>query len=84
MTAPVTFAGYQIGIVTGLKGLVAAIAGGWTLRGTVMAALAIGLLEAFWSGFVSAGLRDVFALTFLICFLVVRSGPSTGAEGRAL
>ena len=45
---PITFTGYEVGILTGLKGLVAAIVGGWTMIGTVVAAVVLGLLEGSW------------------------------------
>ncbi len=67
---PITFTGYNIGMLTGLKGLVAAIVGGWTIPGTVAAALALGLLEGFAAGFISAGLKDVIALLVMIIFLI--------------
>ncbi|MBI5446535.1 MAG: branched-chain amino acid ABC transporter permease [Deltaproteobacteria bacterium] len=68
--APITFTGYEIGMLAGLKGLVAAIVGGWTITGTVLAGLAIGLLEGCCAGFLDAGLKDVFALTVMILFLI--------------
>jgi branched-chain amino acid transport system permease protein len=70
---PITFTGYEIGLLAGLKGLVAAIVGGWTMIGTVLAAFAIGLLEGFGAGFISAGLKDVFALLVMILFLIFRT-----------
>lgn len=69
---PITFTGYEVGMLTGLKGLVAAIVGGWTIGGTVMAALSLGLLEGFGAGFISAGLKDVLALLVMILFLISR------------
>jgi branched-chain amino acid transport system permease protein len=71
VTAPVTFTGYEIGLLNGLKGLVAAIVGGWTIMGTVVAALALGLLEGFCAGFISASLKDVFSLLVMVIFLVL-------------
>ena len=70
---PITFTGYETGMLTGLKGLVAAIVGGWTMGGTVAAGLVLGLLEGFGAGFISAGLKDVFALLVMIIFLIVRT-----------
>jgi len=67
---PITFTGYNIGMLTGLKGLVAAIVGGWTIPGTVTAALILGLLEGFAAGFISAGLKDVVALLVMIIYLI--------------
>ncbi|NTU59627.1 MAG: branched-chain amino acid ABC transporter permease [Deltaproteobacteria bacterium] len=73
--APITFTGYEIGMLTGLKGLVAAIVGGWTMTGTVAAGLALGLLEGFFAGFFEAGLKDVFALSAMVVFLILETTP---------
>src|SRR5271157_4194009 len=82
VTAPITFTGYEIGILTGLKGLVAAIVGGWSMTGTVAAALALGLLEGFGAGFISPGLKDIFALLAMIVFLILRTISLPGVRGR--
>ena len=73
VTTPITFTGYQIGMLTGLKGLVAAIVGGWGIMGTVISALALGLIEGFCAGFISTGFKDVLALLVMIFFLVIRT-----------
>jgi branched-chain amino acid transport system permease protein len=73
VTTPVTFTGYEIGMLTGLKGLVVAIVGGWTIGGTVIAALILGLLEGFCAGFVSTGFKDVLALVAMVIFLIVKT-----------
>jgi branched-chain amino acid transport system permease protein len=70
---PITFTGHEVGLLTGLKGLVAAIVGGWTMTGTTVAALVLGLLEGFGAGFVSAGMKDVLALLVMIIFLIART-----------
>ncbi len=82
VTAPITFTGYEIGLLTGLKGLVAAIAGGWSMAGTVVAGLALGLLEGFGAGFIASGLKDVFALVVMILFLIVRTITIPGIKRR--
>jgi branched-chain amino acid transport system permease protein len=79
---PITFTGYEVGILTGLKGLVAAIVGGWTMTGTMIAALVLGLIEGFGAGFISAGLKDVFALLIMILFLIIRTMNFTLRMGR--
>ena len=79
--APITYTGYSIGLMTGLKGLVAAIVGGWNMTGTVVAGLALGLLEGLFSGFVSTGWRDAIALLVMIFFLIYRSlSTSSGVK----
>jgi branched-subunit amino acid ABC-type transport system permease component len=39
----------------------------------VISALALGLLEGFGAGFISAGLKDVFALAVMIIILILRT-----------
>lgn len=73
VTAPITFTNYEIGIMLGLKGLVAAIVGEWSLTGTVLAGVALGLAEAFFAGFISPGWKDALALLIMIAFLVTRT-----------
>jgi len=73
VTTPITFTGYEIGALTGIKGMVVAIVGGWTIGGTVVAALILGLLEGLCAGFVSAGFKDVLALLAIMVFLVART-----------
>jgi branched-chain amino acid transport system permease protein len=70
---PIAFTGYGIGLMTGLKGLVAAIVGGWSVFGTVLAGLALGLLEGFSAGLLSPGWKDAIALFLMILFLVLRT-----------
>lgn len=70
---PITFTGHEVGLLTGLKGLVAAIVGGWTMTGTTVAALVLGLLEGFGAGYISAGMKDVLALVVMIIFLIART-----------
>jgi branched-chain amino acid transport system permease protein len=70
---PIAFTGYGIGLMTGLKGLVAAIVGGWSVFGTVLAGLALGLLEGFSAGLLSPGWKDAIALFVMILFLVLRT-----------
>jgi len=71
--APITFTGYNIGLMTGLKGLVAAIVGGWNMNGTVLAGLGLGLLEGLFGGFISSGWKDAIALLAMILFLIYRT-----------
>jgi branched-chain amino acid transport system permease protein len=72
---PITFTGYSIGLMTGMKGLVAAIVAGWSITGTVLAGLALGFLEGFGAGFISTGWKDAFALLIMIVFLLAKTVP---------
>jgi branched-chain amino acid transport system permease protein len=71
LIAPLTFTGYEMGLLNGLKGLLVAIVGGWSIAGTVIAALCLGLLEGFCAGFFSPGLKDLYSLLVMVIFLVV-------------
>ena len=53
--------------------MVVAIVGGWTIQGTVVAALILGLLEGLCAGFVSTGFKDVLALLAIMVFLIART-----------
>lgn len=72
--APIQFTGYSIGLMAGLKGLVVALLGGWTIAGTVFAGLALGLLEGLCAGFISSGWKDALALSVMINMKVVSEG----------
>jgi branched-chain amino acid transport system permease protein len=67
---PITFTGYNTGLLIGLKGLIVAIVGGWSIPGTLVAGFALGILEGFVAGFISAGLKDLLALLVMIIFLL--------------
>jgi branched-chain amino acid transport system permease protein len=67
------------GVTFGFKGLVVVILGGLgNFRGTVVAGLALGVLEALAAGFVSSSYRDAVAFGLLLAYLVWR-----GHLGRA-
>ncbi len=70
---PIEFTGYSIGLMEGLKGLVVALLGGWTIGGTLIAGLALGLLEGLAAGFISTGWKDALALSVMILFLILRT-----------
>ena len=73
---PIEFTGYSVGLMIGLKGLVVALLGGWTIAGTVLAGLALGLLEGLCAGFISTGWKDALALVVVISFLILRTFDS--------
>ncbi|KAA2252447.1 branched-chain amino acid ABC transporter permease [Solihabitans fulvus] len=64
---------FLMGFVIGLKAFTAAVIGGiGNLRGAVLGAIVLGLLESFGVAFLGSQWRDVFAFGFLILFLTVR------------
>jgi branched-chain amino acid transport system permease protein len=72
---------FYIGFNAGVKAFTAAVLGGvGSLPGAVIGGLAIGLIEAFWSGYGSIEYKDVAAFSVLIIVLIFMP---TGLLGRA-
>ncbi len=82
--APLTLATYDMGFMLGIKGFVAAVAGGLnSTAGAVLGGLMLGLLEAYGAGLVSSGLKDALALAVLLAVLLVRpEGLVAAVAGR--
>ena len=71
---------FYIGFVAGIKAFTAAVLGGvGSLPGAMLGGLIIGLIEAYWSAYLSAEYKDV--ATFSILILVLMFRPS-GLLGR--
>jgi branched-chain amino acid transport system permease protein len=67
VVAPITYATYDMGLMLGLKGFVAAVLGGLVSPpGAVAGGFLLGLLEAFSAGLVSSGYKDAVAFLVLI------------------
>jgi branched-chain amino acid transport system permease protein len=78
---PLTLASYDQGAAFGFKGFSAAMLGGvGSLPGAVVGGIALGLLEAFGSFYISSDFKDAIAFAVLLLILFVR--PS-GLLGRA-
>ncbi len=72
---------FFIGFNAGVKAFTAAVLGGiGSLPGAVLGGLAIGLIEAFWSGYASIQYKDVAAFSILVIVLIFMP---TGLLGRA-
>ncbi len=88
VVAPTTRPTYDMGLVLGLKGFVAAIMGGLVSSpGAVLGGLLLGILENVSAGVTKAGLKDIFAFLLLIVVLLYRpqgitSGRRRTVEGR--
>ena len=83
---PIALATYDMGIMLGLKGFVAAVLGGLvSAPGAVAGGLLLGVLESFAAGLLSSGYRDAIAFALLLGVLVVRPTglfPGLVAERR--
>lgn len=83
LLAPITLTSYDVGIMLGLKGFVAAVVGGLgSGLGAVVGGLLVGILEAMGAGYISSAYKDAipFALILLILFFMPRGlfgGKST-------
>lgn len=73
--APLTLATYDMGLMLGLKGFVAAVIGGLvSAPGAVIGGLLLGVLESFGAGMISSGFKDAIAFLILLVVIFVRSG----------
>ena len=71
---------FFIGFLAGVKAFTAAVLGGiGSLPGAMLGGFLIGLIEAFWSGYVSSDYKDVAVFAILVLVLIFRP---TGLLGR--
>jgi branched-chain amino acid transport system permease protein len=83
LLTPITMTSYDVGIMLGLKGFVAAVLGGLgNGLGAVVGGLLVGILEAMGAGYISSAYKDAipFVLILLILFFMPRGlfgGKST-------
>jgi branched-chain amino acid transport system permease protein len=75
LIAPITYTSYDVGIMLGLKGFVAATLGGLgSGMGAVVGGLLLGVLEAMTAGYISSAYKDAmpFVLILLVLFFMPR------------
>ncbi|CAM5221122.1 Branched-chain amino acid transport system permease protein OS=Castellaniella defragrans OX=75697 GN=HNR28_000089 PE=3 SV=1 [Castellaniella defragrans] len=83
LITPITLTTYDVGVMLGLKGFVAAVVGGLgNGLGAVVGGLLVGVLEAMGAGYISSAYKDAipFILILLILFFMPRGllgGKST-------
>ncbi len=79
--APMTLTAYDIGVMLGLKGFVAAAMGGMSNQlGAVVGGIALGVLEALGAAYLSSAYKDAIAIFVFFLFLLVRANSlSSGA-----
>jgi branched-chain amino acid transport system permease protein len=82
--APLGLATFDMGLMLGLKGFVAAVMGGLTSApAAVLSALLLGVLESLGAGFVSSGYKDASAFVILVGVLLLRPhGLTAAGAGR--
>ncbi len=72
--APLTLVSYDMGLMLGLKGFVAAVIGGLvSAPGAVIGGLLLGVLESLAAGLISSGLKDAIAFLALLVVIFARS-----------
>ena len=82
--APLTLVSYDMGLMLGLKGFVAAVIGGLlSAPGAVVGGLLLGVMESLAAGLISSGLKDAVAFLALLVVIFARSGQiSRRQQGR--
>lgn len=71
--APITYATYDMGLMLGLKGFVAAVLGGLVSPpGAIVGGFLLGVLESLAAGFVSSGYKDAVAFVILIALALAQ------------
>jgi branched-chain amino acid transport system permease protein len=73
VVAPITYASYDMGLMLGLKGFVAATLGGLVSPpGAIIGGFLLGLLESYAAGLISSGYKDAVAFIVLIVVLLLQ------------
>ncbi len=75
LLTPITMTSYDVGIMLGLKGFVAAVVGGLgNGLGAVVGGLMVGIIEALSAGYISSAYKDAapFLLIFIVLFFLPR------------
>lgn len=74
VVAPITYATYDMGLMLGLKGFVAAVLGGLVSPPAAIAGgMLLGVLESFAAGLVSSAYKDAVAFVILIVLCLVQA-----------
>jgi len=82
LIAPISLANPEMGVI-GLKGFAAAVLGGLgSSPGAVLGGLALGVLEAFGTGYISSGYKDAIAFVVLLAVLLVRPEGLLGVRSN--
>ncbi|PZO13906.1 MAG: branched-chain amino acid ABC transporter permease [Burkholderiales bacterium] len=81
LITPITYTSYDVGIMLGLKGFVAATLGGLgSSLGAVIGGLMLGVLEAMTAGYVSSAYKDAMPFVLILLVLVFMPRGLLGAK----
>lgn len=79
--APIAFTYYEVGVMLGLKGFVAAVLGGLgSFPGAIVGGLVLGVTEAMMAGYVSSHYKDAVAFVLILLILFVRPSGIFGSR----
>ncbi len=80
--APMTMGTYDMGLMLGLKGFVAAVLGGLnSIAGALLGGILLGVLESLGAGYISSGYKDALAFLILVLILFARPDGLLGKMG---
>jgi branched-chain amino acid transport system permease protein len=83
LLSPVINATPDVGIFPAIKSYVIVVLGGMgSIAGSIVASLALGVLESFGAVYISYQYRDTFGLVLLVLFLLFRPQGLFGEKGR--
>jgi branched-chain amino acid transport system permease protein len=85
LLAPIINATPDVGSFPAVKSYVIVVLGGMgSMPGSILASLALGVLESFGAVYLSYGYRDTFGLVILVLVLLVRPQGLFGQQGRVV
>jgi len=83
LLAPIINASPDVGAFPAIKSYVIVVLGGMgSMPGSIVASLALGVLESFGAVYISYGYRDTFGLVILVLVLLLRPQGLFGEKGR--
>lgn len=82
--APLTLTSYDVGVMLGLKGFIAAAIGGLSSQvGAVVGGIGLGILESFGAAYISSAYKDAIALLVFFLFLLFRAKGLAASEAES-
>ncbi|MCI0659313.1 MAG: hypothetical protein L0170_19845 [Acidobacteria bacterium] len=83
LLAPLFFATFDMGFITGIKGFVAATLGGLgSIPGAMLGGILFGILETFGAIWISSSYKDAIGMILLIVILLIFPQGLLGLVGQ--